>query len=105
MIDQADCPWRDKSAFRPGIRPGCDPPSVAAPSGYFPGPLWDLPPLHRPARPVRCRGGKSHKGRSEEHTSEIQSLMSKSYAVFSLYKQNNTRPTSAPYECTTVTTS
>src|SRR3546814_4231367 len=35
-------------------------------------------------------------GRSEEHTSELQSLMSSSYAVFSLNKQHN--PTK---KCTT----
>src|SRR3546814_7866256 len=34
------------------------------------------------AHPVRCR-------RSEEHTSELQSLMSNSYAVFCLTKKKN----------------
>src|SRR3546814_7734015 len=34
----------------------------------------------------RCRVKKSHP-RSEEHTSELQSLMRRSYAVFSLKKQ------------------
>src|SRR3546814_4686718 len=33
-----------------------------------------------------CRGGK----RSEEHTSELQSLMRISYAVFCLHKKNST---------------
>src|SRR3546814_8664650 len=32
-------------------------------------------------------------GRSEEHTSELQSLMRISYAVFCLKKKNNTRKT------------
>src|SRR3546814_9803793 len=32
----------------------------------------------------------SNKGRSEEHTSELQSLMRISYAVFCLKKKNNT---------------
>src|SRR3546814_15025203 len=36
-------------------------------------------------------------GRSEEHTSELQSLMRISYAVFCLKKkQKNTRPSSSP---------
>src|SRR3546814_9471895 len=39
--------------------------------------------LHAAARPDHARG------RSEEHTSELQSLMRNSYAVFCL-KQNNT---------------
>src|SRR3546814_4856690 len=45
--------------------------------------------------------------RSEEHTSELQSLMRISYAVFCLKKKNNTgeRPTSihSPHESTTTT--
>src|SRR3546814_3574327 len=35
----------------------------------------------------------SGKSRSEEHTSELQSLMRISYAVFCLKKKNNTRKT------------
>src|SRR3546814_3551674 len=38
---------------------------------------------------VRRRGGNRHR-RSEEHTSELQSLMRISYAVFCLKKQNTT---------------
>src|SRR3546814_10271604 len=34
--------------------------------------------------------GKPISGRSEEHTSELQSLMRTSYAVFCLKKKNNT---------------
>src|SRR3546814_9674405 len=34
----------------------------------------------------------SAKARSEEHTSELQSLMRSSYAVFCLKKQNTTEP-------------
>src|SRR3546814_7086004 len=44
--------------------------------------------------PVRLAGGAFLMGeadRSEEHTSEIQSLMSISYAVFCLNKQTNNR--------------
>src|SRR3546814_5707540 len=40
--------------------------------------------FERPARPLVGRGG-----RSEEHTSELQSLMRISYAVFCLKKKNN----------------
>src|SRR3546814_5739849 len=42
-----------------------------------------------------CRSGRNQRRRSEEHTSELQSLMRISYAVFCLKKkkrQNNTRP-------------
>src|SRR3546814_3281561 len=35
-------------------------------------------------------------GRSEEHTSELQSLMRISYAVFCLKKKNNKQPSSNP---------
>src|SRR3546814_9840327 len=35
--------------------------------------------------------GSVHHGRSEEHTSELQSLMRISYAVFCLKKKNTTR--------------
>src|SRR3546814_5474702 len=50
--------------------------------------------LHPPAAPEpdggRCtRGGN----RSEEHTSELQSLMRSSYAVFCLKKKNNNSKT------------
>src|SRR3546814_3636930 len=34
-------------------------------------------------------GGEAARGRSEEHTSELQSLMRISYAVFCLKKKNN----------------
>src|SRR3546814_8390835 len=36
------------------------------------------------------RSGHPHPGRSEEHTSELQSLMRISYAVFCLKKKKNT---------------
>src|SRR3546814_3132975 len=35
------------------------------------------------------RSGDRNGGRSEEHTSELQSLMRRSYAVFSLKQKNN----------------
>src|SRR3546814_1558812 len=55
---------------------------------------------HRTAQPLRRFGialagrhrpGRPHRGRrSEEHTSELQSLMRISYAVFCLKKKKNT---------------
>src|SRR3546814_1423901 len=54
---------------------------------------------HAAAQRLGCRGlfGKALVGRSEEHTSELQSLMRISYAVFCLKKKkiaiNNTRMT------------
>src|SRR3546814_2288560 len=46
--------------------------------------------LRRPAvlRPARRDAGRAHR-RSEEHTSELQSLMRISYAVFCLKKKKN----------------
>src|SRR3546814_1111487 len=49
------------------------------------GPCRDEPPAVRP-----CRGGVGA-GRSEEHTSELQSLMRISYAVFCLNKKQLTQ--------------
>src|SRR3546814_6561659 len=47
--------------------------------------------------PVAVAGGEVHPPRSEEHTSELQSLMRTSYAVFCLkQKQLNTTPYSGP---------
>src|SRR3546814_9836775 len=41
--------------------------------------------------PCRCRAqSRQQTGRSEEHTSELQSLMRISYAVFCLKKKNTT---------------
>src|SRR3546814_10040459 len=45
-------------------------------------------------RPRQAVGGIARKqGRSEEHTSELQSLMRSSYAVFSLKKKTSTKLT------------
>src|SRR3546814_14266339 len=41
----------------------------------------------RAAQPARGDGGRGRHGRSEEHTSELQSLMRISYAVFCLKKK------------------
>src|SRR3546814_2182530 len=46
------------------------------------------PPPH-PAQPVGCTQAAAGRNRSEEHTSELQSLMRISYAVFCLKKKNN----------------
>src|SRR3546814_8013233 len=40
--------------------------------------------------------------RSEEHTSELQSLMRNSYAVFCLKKKNKTKTTTNKYNNTTI---
>src|SRR3546814_3362369 len=58
------------------------------------GPDRETPPTPRtrPASPVparrRRRSAGKERGRSEEHTSELQSLMRNSYAVFCLKKKN-----------------
>src|SRR3546814_7542107 len=43
------------------------------------------------ALPTRSQAVESATGRSEEHTSELQSLMRNSYAVFCLKKKNTTQ--------------
>src|SRR3546814_6720659 len=45
---------------------------------------------HKQSKPVRC-------SRSEEHTSELQSLMRISYAVFCVIKKNDMNTTTTPY--------
>src|SRR3546814_1121916 len=65
------------------------PPTPAAPeNGRF------LPARYCSGRPPTPR-------RSEEHTSELQSLMRISYAVFCLKKKNNTNSEIITYECHT----
>src|SRR3546814_4709742 len=52
-----------------------------------------------PSRPIPIRrwcAGWRGAWRSEEHTSELQSLMRISYAVFCLKKQNTTSPNAYP---------
>src|SRR3546814_5498019 len=46
---------------------------------------------------LRTRQGKGQPIRSEEHTSELQSLMRISYAVFCLKKQLNTNTSPPPH--------
>src|SRR3546814_2374589 len=70
---------REPCPALPPICPCCSPRSIS---------LTALPPLPKPALPASntC----SPTTRSEEHTSELQSLMRNSYAVFCLQKQNMT---------------
>src|SRR3546814_4712976 len=56
-----------------------------------PGPALDSHPLPRPHAGGRAAGARGRGlpcSRSEEHTSELQSLMRISYAVFCLKKKN-----------------
>src|SRR3546814_2050099 len=48
-------------------------------------------PVHSPRKSAASRNWHGTCNRSEEHTSELQSLMRISYAVFCLKKKNNTR--------------
>src|SRR3546814_4191416 len=52
----------------------------------FSGEGWRIITCSRDAVPEEC---KRDPNRSEEHTSELQSLMRSSYAVFCLIKNNN----------------
>src|SRR3546814_7865656 len=63
-----------------------------------------LAPRLFPCRVRRAARGAGDLGRSEEHTSELQSLMRISYAVFCLKKQNQTRQTQNTQTHTTSTT-
>src|SRR3546814_2433257 len=55
-----------------------------------PNPFLDRPPSPRPTPPCPRHASAS---RSEEHTSELQSLMRISYAVFCLKKKKQTQTT------------
>src|SRR3546814_3295666 len=48
------------------------------------------PPFHPAVAADARAGGKGRRGRSEEHTSELQSLMRISYAVFCLKQKKYT---------------
>src|SRR3546814_6902661 len=61
---------------------------IAIEFGPLCDPLWD----HVGRQPLTA-----HHERSEEHTSELQSLMRISYAVFCLKKNNNTTITESMY--------
>src|SRR3546814_10426290 len=79
--------------FRSGECRRCDSTRASHPSQDEAEPLFCLD-LQRFGSSARChwllkpnRGGDRHVGRSEEHTSELQSLMRISYAVFCLKKK------------------
>src|SRR3546814_8615585 len=57
----------------------------------FFAPCWKVRDLHRKTAPGAAQPRRVEKYRSEEHTSELQSLMRISYAVFCLKKQINRR--------------
>src|SRR3546814_3172133 len=86
-----------RSALHPS-RPAVYPPLVRQPALLPASELSALPP--RFAAWFRARGWAPHRhqlamleARSEEHTSELQSLMRISYAVFCLKKKNKTQQT------------
>src|SRR3546814_8470452 len=66
--------------------------AVARSLALDPGRCDDGDWFHGPDRAAVADTGRATTGRSEEHTSELQSLMRTSYAVFSLQK---TTPTQA----------
>src|SRR3546814_4986351 len=68
---------------------------IAEPFGQI-GACFDKPPGHACARGAGRKGG-----RSEEHTSELQSLMRISYAVFCLKKKTNLHKTTKSHLNTT----
>src|SRR3546814_3889102 len=56
---------------------------------YFCHRFAGIRPRRRATEAYRLEVFEAHDGRSEEHTSELQSLMRISYAVFCLKKKNN----------------
>src|SRR3546814_1048440 len=75
--------WKGHGPFPAGPRRG-------AKFAPFHKGKWD-----QAAVPPTVRPSSSNVGRSEEHTSELQSLMRISYAVFCLKKKNTKQPTSS----------
>src|SRR3546814_4276911 len=69
---------RDRGAHQPGCA-GTQHDGVIIGSGHG-----------RPSAASRSRGRRPWRARSEEHTSELQSLMRISYAVFCLKKKTHT---------------
>src|SRR3546814_1561381 len=59
-------------------------------------------PRNAPSHAASSSGGARRLIRSEEHTSELQSLMRSSYAVFCLKKKTTPRPTCTPGNITRV---
>src|SRR3546814_9289523 len=95
----AEDPRADRVPDR-GLRPG------ALRHHHLPG-VDEQGTLGQPARrhpegvPRRLRSGVVGRGRSEEHTSELQSLMRISYAVFCLTKKKKLIHTTQ-FQCTTI---
>src|SRR3546814_5457174 len=58
-------------------------------------------PVVAPRAGLALHAGRQHhhRGRSEEHTSELQSLMRSSYAVFCLKKKTNTKTNQYIHKC------
>src|SRR3546814_1761391 len=71
----------EQVVFRRALRPDFRPPGEVA------RPLLLAPRRRRDHRPLRPGRARHDGGRSEEHTSELQSLMRISYAVFCLKKK------------------
>src|SRR3546814_19395173 len=73
--------------FRSILQLGFQLPSLAR-LGLLPRPRWGV--AHAGVRRIMKLIGRD--GRSEEHTSELQSLMRISYAVFCLYNNTSQEP-------------
>src|SRR3546814_7164009 len=85
-------PWRSDSGFTCHPSPPGAIAHRSSPRGHRAGVPGDVPvPAELPRHPDpddRGAGGAAGHLRSEEHTSELQSLMRISYAVFCLIKKN-----------------
>src|SRR3546814_7263414 len=88
------CPW----GYRPaaldeggnGLPPRFGPDGRASPASCRRGSVRPLPASSHPDYGILChRPAHIDSGRSEEHTSALQSLMRISYAVFCLNKNKN----------------
>src|SRR3546814_2339679 len=86
--DLASHPTLTGPAWPAGSRGECPPVSACGGSLL----LYFAPRAHRPRR-ARIAGLLESGTRSEEHTSELQSLMRISYAVFCLTKKTKTKQT------------
>src|SRR3546814_10506622 len=75
----------DTSLFEAGITHTYWQSAIAFATGVAPGPMGSAHPLSAPYQAFETAD------RSEEHTSELQSLMRTSYAVFCLKKKTNNR--------------